>query len=142
MAGEPESIGLCLQPAGPHGHFSSPLPLAFAILPPLTGDIGYYTRNAPVFRRRLIGFRVEERRPVYQKPRQLPIRGAQGEVRGQATASWVWCPRSSIPQPDSPMEALAHFQGRLSRMIMGGTHTLRPFTVKLIPCLDSPQAFA
>jgi hypothetical protein len=44
MARGPGSSALCLHPAGPHGRF--PLPLALAVLPPLTRDAGDYTDNA------------------------------------------------------------------------------------------------
>ena len=44
MARRSGSSGLYLPPAGHHGRF--PLPLALAILPPLTGDAGDYTDNA------------------------------------------------------------------------------------------------
>ena len=46
MAREPGSSGLCLHPAGPHGRFPLPLPLALAILPSLTRDARDYTDNA------------------------------------------------------------------------------------------------
>jgi len=40
MARGPGSNGPCLHPVGPHDRFPLLLPLAFAILPPLTGDAG------------------------------------------------------------------------------------------------------
>lgn len=46
MARGPGSNGPCLHPAGPHDRFPLLFPLAFAILPPLTGDIGDHTDNA------------------------------------------------------------------------------------------------
>lgn len=49
MARGSVSGGPCLHPAGPRGRFPLPLLLALAILPPLTGDIGYYTDNATYF---------------------------------------------------------------------------------------------
>jgi hypothetical protein len=46
MARESGSNGSYLHPAGPHGHFPLPLPLALAILSPLTGDAGDHTDYA------------------------------------------------------------------------------------------------
>jgi hypothetical protein len=46
MARGPGPNGPCPHPAGPHGRFPLPLPLAFAILPSLTGGAGDNTDNA------------------------------------------------------------------------------------------------